>query len=380
MQVFDLLGNSYEQVVWCHDAPTGLRAIIAIHSTALGPALGGTRYYPYESEDEALVDVLRLAEGMTYKSALAGLDLGGGKAVIIGDPAHDKTEALLRAYGKFVDSLGGRYLTAEDVGTTQADMDLIWRETRCVTGVSPYLGGSGDPSEATANGVWWAMGAVAAHLDGPAADRTGSNRPGPEGSASPRGDLSGYHVVVSGVGKVGSGLARLLVGAGAKVSVCDTNAGAVERVVADLGVTALGVDDAHAVPCDVYAPCALGASLNDVTVPELRCRAVVGAANNQLAHPGVAADLSERGIVYAPDFVVNAGGVIDIADGLTGYHPDRAAAAVRRIGATTLAVLTHAAESGTTTVAAAEALARRRIDEVSAVQRLRTFPRRAGRR
>ncbi|MGH8921832.1 MAG: Glu/Leu/Phe/Val dehydrogenase dimerization domain-containing protein, partial [Actinomycetes bacterium] len=153
MEVFDQLGDGYEQVVWCHDAPTGLRAIIAIHSTALGPALGGTRYYPYASETDALVDVLRLAQGMTYKSALAGLDLGGGKAVILGDPAA-KTEALMRAYGRFVDSLGGRYLTAEDVGTTQADMDLIRRETRSVTGISPALGGSGDPSNATAQGVW----------------------------------------------------------------------------------------------------------------------------------------------------------------------------------------------------------------------------------
>ena len=166
MRIFDRIGDEYEQLVWCHDAATGLRAIVAIHSTALGPALGGTRYFPYASEDDAVEDVLRLAQGMTYKSALAGLDLGGGKAVIIGDPARDKSEALLRAYGRFVDSLAGRYLTAEDVGTTQADMDTIWKETRCVTGVSPYLGGSGDPSDATAHGVWYAMQAVAEHLAG----------------------------------------------------------------------------------------------------------------------------------------------------------------------------------------------------------------------
>jgi len=363
--VFDRLADEYEQVVWCHDRPSGLRAIVAIHSTALGPALGGTRYYPYDSEDDALEDVLRLAQGMTYKSALAGLDLGGGKAVIIGDPAKDKSEALLRVYGRFIDSLGGRYLTAEDVGTTQADMDTIWRETRCVTGISPYLGGSGDPSTATAQGVWWAMRAVAGHL---------------AGSSSADGDLDGAHVVISGVGKVGSALAGLLVGSGAKVSVCDTDRTAVARVVAALGVTAVNVDDAHTVDCDLFSPCALGASLNDTSVNELRARAVVGSANNQLAHPGVAATLAGRGVVYAPDFVVNAGGVIDIADGLTGYHPDRAAAAVSRIGATTLAVLTWAAERGTTTVTAAAELAEQRIAAVGSVPRLRTFPPPTGRR
>jgi glutamate dehydrogenase/leucine dehydrogenase len=360
MELFDHLAGEYEQVVWCHDPPTGLRAIVAIHSTALGPALGGTRYYPYATEDDALIDVLRLAKGMTYKSALAGLDLGGGKAVIIGDPQTSKSEGLLRAYGRFVDTLGGRYLTAEDVGTTQADMDMIRRETPCVTGVSRYLGGSGDPSNATAHGVWWAMRAMAAHL---------------EGSSEPEGDLSGHHVVVVGVGKVGSILCRLLAESGAKVTVSDVNPAAVERVVSDVGAAAVGTDEAYGTECDLLAPCALGGTLNDATVPALRCRAVVGAANNQLSHPDVAAALSERGIAYAPDFVVNAGGVIDIADGLSGYHPDRAEAAVRRVGVTTLAVLGRAAELGTTTVAAAEALAEQRISAVSGVSRIRTYPR-----
>jgi leucine dehydrogenase len=360
MELFERLAGEYEQVVWCHDPPTGLRAIIAIHSTALGPSLGGTRYYPYPSENDAVIDVLRLAKGMTYKSALAGLDLGGGKAVIIGDPQASKTEALLRAYGRFVDTLGGRYLTAEDVGTTQADMDIIRRETPCVTGVSRYLGGSGDPSNATAHGVWWAMRAVAAHL---------------ERSADPEGDLSGYHVVVVGVGKVGSRLCRLLVESGAKVTVSDVNPTAVDRVVGQVGAAAVSIEEAYSTDCDILAPCALGGTINDATVPHLRCRAVVGAANNQLAYDDVAIKLSERGTVYAPDFVVNAGGVIDIADGLTGYHPDRAEAAVRRVGATTLAVLSRAAEQGTTTVAAAEALAEQRISAVSRVAAIRTYPR-----
>jgi valine dehydrogenase (NAD+) len=367
VRVFDRIGDEYEQLVWCHDAPTGLRAIIAIHSTVLGPALGGTRYYPYASEDDAVEDVLRLAKSMTYKSAMAGLDLGGGKAVIIGDPARDKSEAQLRVYGRFVESLAGRYLTAEDVGTTQADMDIIWRETRCVTGVSPYLGGSGDPSEATAHGVWAAMKAVAAHLDrSPEADSNG--------------ELAGLHVVVSGVGKVGSVLTRLLVKSGAKVSVSDTDAGAVDAAVEQLGVAALDVDEAHSVACDILAPCALGATLNDRTVSELRCRAVVGAANNQLSHAGIAAALRAREILYAPDFVVNAGGVISIADGLTGFHPDRAAAAVARIGPTTRAVLTRAEDEGTTTVAAAESLATQRIASVGATKRVRTYVANADRR
>jgi len=360
MGTFSRIGDEYEQLSWCNDPATGLRAIIAIHSTALGPALGGTRYFPYDSEEDALEDVLRLARGMTYKSALAGLDLGGGKAVIIGDPDRDKTEALLRTYGRFIDSLGGRYVTAEDVGTTQADMDMIWRETACVTGISPYLGGSGDPSDATAWGVYWAMRAVAAHLDGTGqADR----------------DLDGQRVVVSGVGKVGSALVHLLVEAGAAVTVTDINAAAVARLVDKFSVEAVDPEKAHTIDCDILAPCALGASLNDETVPELSCRAVVGSANNQLAHPGVSSALALRGICYAPDFVVNAGGVIDIADGLTAYQPDRAAAAVRRIGATTAAVLRRSDEQHITTVAAAEALAEQRIAAVQGVQRLRTFPR-----
>lgn len=356
MNLWPRLGDEYEQVVFCHDHATGLRAIVAIHSTALGPALGGTRFYPYASDDDALVDVLRLARAMTYKSALAGLDLGGGKAVIIGDPAVIKTEALLRAYGRFVESLGGRYLTAEDVGTTQADMDLILQETTCVTGISPALGGSGDPSDATAEGVWSAMRAVAAHLG--------------------RADgLSGMRVVVSGVGKVGSALVRRLVGAGAKVTVADVNGAAVAGLVEGLGVDEATPDGAHRIPCDVFAPCALGGVINPRTIPELRCRAVVGAANNQLQTDDDAALLAARGVVYVPDFLVNAGGVINLADELAGHHRERALASVRRIGDTTRDVLTRAAETGMTTVAASLALADDRIAGVSARPRIRTFPR-----
>jgi glutamate dehydrogenase/leucine dehydrogenase len=354
VQLFDQLGDEYEQVIACHDAAAGLRAVVAIHSTALGPALGGTRFYPYISNDDALADVLRLARGMTYKAAAAGLDLGGGKAVIIGDPAVDKSEALLRIYGRFLDGLGGRYITAEDVGTTQADMDLISRETDCVTGVSRSLGGSGDPSAATAYGLWWAMKAVLHHLDGTT-------------------DLAGKHVVVAGVGKVGTALVRHLVEDRAIVTVTDVNDGAVARVVRDFDVGAVPVAEAYTVACDILAPCALGGVLNQHTIPLLKCRAVAGSANNQLATPEDGVRLADRAILYAPDFVVNAGGVINIAEELVGYQRDRAYARVRAIYDTTERVLRAAEAVGTTTVAAAESMARRRLTEVGGLQRVRTF-------
>ena len=357
VNVFDRIGaDAYEQVVYCHDRSTGLRAIVAIHSTRLGPALGGTRFYPYASEDAALDDVLRLAKGMTYKAAAAGLDLGGGKAVILGDPAVDKREALIRTYARFVDTLGGRYVTAEDVGTTQADMDLIRRETTRVTGASRELGGSGDPSEATAVGVLWAMKAVAERLWG-----------------SP--SLVARHVVVYGVGKVGTILVGLLSEEGARITVADIAPAAVERVVSQHGVRVTPVESAHTIPCDIFSPCALGGTLDAVRIPQLGCAAVVGAANNQLAEPSAAKLLADAGVLYAPDYVVNAGGVINIAEELSprGYHRDRAFAAVRRIFDTTAAVLATAEAEGVTTAEAADGLAERRIEAVGHVRHIRTF-------
>jgi glutamate dehydrogenase/leucine dehydrogenase len=347
-----MAADGYEQIVHCHDPGTGLRAIIAIHSTRLGPALGGTRCYPYADEEAALTDVLRLAQGMTYKAAAAGLDAGGGKAVIIGDPRSVKTEALLRAYGRFIDTLGGRYLTAEDVGTTQADMDLIRTETTRVTGTSLALGGSGDPSEATADGLLSAISAVCDH------------------------DLAGLRVVISGVGKVGSGLARRLVAARADVTVADVDADRVLALKAELGVPSVSPDDAHRTPCDVFSPCALGACLSEETIPELACRTVVGAANNQLATPADAARLTDRGIVYAPDFVVNAGGVINLCAELApgGYHPELARQRIAAIGHTLREVLDDAEVRGITTAEAAEQRAERRIAALGGIQHLRTFP------
>jgi valine dehydrogenase (NAD+) len=362
MFLFDRLGDEYEQIVVCHDDITGLRAIIAIHSTVLGPALGGTRFYPYPSEDQAMEDVLRLARGMTYKAAVAGLALGGGKAVIVGDPATTKSEDLLRAYGRFLASLSGRYITAEDVGTTQADMDVIFTETGDVAGISSTHGGSGDPSAATAYGLWWAMKAVREVLD----DTT---------------DLSGCRIVVSGVGKVGTALVGHLVAEGAKVNVADVDDAAVARTTAAFGVEAVSAAEAHLIDCDIFAPCALGGALNAATIGHLACRAVVGSANNQLATAADGMRLADRGIVYAPDFVVNSGGVINIADELAGYDRTRAYDRVRGIFDTTRQVLAVSREQGVTPNEVAEAIANRRLAAgASGVDRIRTFHGTANRR
>ncbi|HUS61656.1 MAG TPA: Glu/Leu/Phe/Val dehydrogenase dimerization domain-containing protein [Acidimicrobiales bacterium] len=355
MNIFERVNrDDYEQVVFCHNREAGLKAVIAIHSTKLGPSLGGTRYYPYGSEDQAVEDVLRLSRGMTYKSAAAGLDLGGGKAVIIGDPARDKTETLLRAFARFVDSLGGRYITAEDVGTTQSDMDMIRRETRFVTGVSQSLGGSGDPSEATAYGVLHGMKATAKHLWGEAS-------------------LEGRHVCITGVGKVGYGLLRHLIEERARVTVADVSQTAVDRAVSDFGVEAVEVEKSHAIECDIWSPCALGGALNAITIPELSCRAVVGAANNQLADAASMEALTAQGVTYAPDYIVNAGGVINISEELRGYNKERAYGNVRRIYDTTLMVLETARASSISTAAAADHVAERRMTELARVQLIRTF-------
>lgn len=325
----------------CHHPESGLRAIVAIHSTKLGPALGGTRFRAYGSDEEALDDVLRLSRAMTYKAAVADLPLGGGKAVILGDPATTRTEALIRTYGRFLEALGGRYLTAEDVGTSAADMDLIRTETRFVTGTSA---GSGDPSPATAIGVVHAMRAAAERLWG---------APG----------LVGRRVVVNGVGKVGSTLVGHLVQEGAQVTVADIRPEAVGSLVDAYGVTAVPPERAHAVECDVYSPCALGGALSPVTIPEMRCAAVVGAANNQLSEPGCAELLAGAGVLYAPDYVVNGGGIINIVEelGSGGYDRERAQAALARVGDTLRMVMSAADAEGITTAAAADRLAERRL-------------------
>jgi valine dehydrogenase (NAD+) len=342
-----VFASDHEEVVFCHDRASGLRAIIAIYSTALGPSLGGTRFYPYEREDAALADVLNLSRGMAYKNALAGLDHGGGKAVIWGDPGKDKNEALLRAYGRFVESLGGRYVTACDVGTYVQDMDVIARESRYVTGRSPSEGGAGDSSVLTAWGVFQGMRACAERKWG-------------------RPSLDGRRVGIAGVGKVGRHLVDHLVEDGAEVVVTDVSAAAVAAVTtAHPQVrTAADADALVRTPLDVYAPCALGGALSDEVVDVLQAPVVCGAANNQLAHPGVEKILADRGVLYAPDYVVNSGGVIQVADEYRGYVPERARAKATAIFDITRDIFATAAEEGVPPAVAADRLAERRMAEV----------------
>jgi valine dehydrogenase (NAD+) len=345
--------GDHEQVVFCRDELAGLRAIIAIHSTALGPALGGTRFHPYASEEDALADVLHLSRAMSYKNALAGLDHGGGKAVILGDPNRDKTEVLLRAYGRFVQSLGGRYITACDVGTYVEDMEVVARESDFVTGRSLAHGGAGDSSILTAFGVFQGMRAAAEHVWGVPT-------------------LSGRRVGVAGVGKVGMHLVDHLLADGAEVIVADVSAQAIGRVCAAHPEVAV-VPNTEALvrePIDVYAPCALGSALDDPTVTALCAKVVCGGANNQLEHPGVEKLLDERGILYAPDYVVNSGGVVQVADEIGGFDFQRAKARVAKIFDTTLAIFELAERDGVPPAVAADHLAERRIADVG---RLRTI-------
>jgi valine dehydrogenase (NAD+) len=337
--------SGHEQVVFCQDPASGLRAVIAIHSTALGPALGGTRFYPYASEDDAVADVLDLSQAMAYKAACAGLDLGGGKAAIIGDPRRDKSEALLRAYGRFVQCLGGRYVTACDVGTYVEDMDVVALECDFVTGRSRARGGAGDSSILTAYGVFQAMRAVAETCWGAAS-------------------LRGRRVGVSGVGKVGRRLVDHLLADGASVLVADVSDEAVARVrAAHPQVEAVAVDALPTAAMDVFAPCAMGGALDERTVAAMRATVVCGAANNQLAEPEVAKLLADRGILYAPDYVVNAGGLIQVADEIGGYSEERARARAAGIYDTTKRVLRLAAEEGVPPSVAADRLAERRMAE-----------------
>jgi len=339
--------SQHEQVVFCHDKTTGLRAIIGIYSTALGPALGGTRFYPYASEQAALDDVLRLSKGMAYKNAVAGLDLGGGKAVIIGDPNTDKTPELLRAYGRFVESLNGRYVTACDVGTYVADMDVVSETTRWATGRSEANGGAGDSSVLTAYGVFQGQRACAQHVWG-------------------EPTLKGRTVGIAGVGKVGRLLTGHLLEDGASVVVTDVSEKALAAIQAQYPQVEV-VPDAETLvrsDIDVYAPCALGGALDDATVEALTAKVVCGGANNQLVveGPGGTADrLMARGITYAPDFLVNAGGVIQVSDELHGFDFERARKGASAIFENTLTVLRTADEKGISAAAAADHVAEERM-------------------
>jgi valine dehydrogenase (NAD+) len=353
------LFEGHEQVVFGNDPQAGLRCIVAIHSTTLGPALGGTRFYPYPGEEAALIDVLRLSKAMAYKAACAGLDLGGGKAVIVGDPVRDKTEALLRAYGRVIESLGGRYVTACDVGTFPTDMAIVGRETRWATGADVAEGGSGDSGVLTAYGTYIGLKACLHRLFG---DDSGRDR----------------HIAIQGIGKVGRRLAEHLHVEGAKLTVADIDPARTAWCEEHLGADVVALDKIHAVDADVFSPNALGGVLNDATIPELQCRIVAGAANNQLLAARHGEALAEAGILYAPDYVINAGGLIQVGDELhrDGYSPERARAHTEQIGIRLLEIFDLADELAVSTAHAADLVAERRM---AAVGRLRNFwlPRRA---
>jgi leucine dehydrogenase len=341
--VFESVGvETHQSVHFGIDHQSGLRSIVAVHDTTLGPALGGTRFYPYADEDAALVDVLRLSKGMTYKAACAGLAFGGGKAVIIGDPKTDGSAALFTAYGKFINSLGGTYITAEDVGTTVPNMVLVARETKHVSGLPMEQGGSGDPSPATARGVSAAFEAVAMALWGTSS-------------------LEGRRVAIKGVGKVGMALAEILASRGVELVVADRNENATEAATRDFGAKVTSVEDIHRVDCDIFSPCALGSDLNETTIPELSCQAVAGSANNQLATDADGVRIKKAGILYAPDFVVNAGGIINIAAEQGGYTTGKAAEMVDRIKINLTEILAEADRLDIDTHQAAEHVANERL-------------------
>lgn len=351
MELFSTMATlEHEQVVVCHDPRVGLRAIIAVHSTALGPSLGGVRVYDYATEADAFTDVLRLSRGMTYKSALAGIDLGGGKTVVMGGPAV-KSEGLFRALGRHVQSLGGRYFAAEDMNTTEQDMDWMREETEFVTGCGPHHGGAGEPGPVTAWGVFHGVRATVDQVFGSS-------------------DLSGRRIAIQGVGAVGYRLARFLKEEGAELVFTDINKRRVAEVAHELGGSVLEGDDFWAADVDVIAPCAIGAVVNEHTIGLMRAKAVAGAANNILAKEKEDSQrLAERGILFAPDYVINAGGVIAMYCEIKGWGVDKAMTDSCKIFDTTKRVFAAANERGCTTIEASNALAQERIDTVGGLRR-----------
>lgn len=351
--VFEKMGSmQHEQVVFCHDPAVGLKAIIAIHDTTLGPALGGCRMWDYSSEGEAIEDVLRLSRGMTYKAAVAGLNLGGGKAVIMG-PTSLKSEGLFRAFGRFVQNLNGRYITAEDVNISVADIEAVAVETQYVTGTKSQPGASGDPSPVTAIGVFSGIRAAVRQRLG-------------------KDSLQGIRVGVQGCGKVGSYLCELLAGEGAKLFISDIDANRCRTLAEKFGAEVVENRRLIGSDLDVFAPCALGAILNDETIPQLRCTIVAGGANNQLADEEKhGAALMQRNILYAPDYVINAGGLINVAYELKGYNKEAAINEAQGIYQTLLGIFRESLQQGISTRQASDRLAERRIKSVRSVTGLR---------
>jgi leucine dehydrogenase len=344
--------HNHEQVLFCNDNSTGLKAIIAIHNTVLGPSLGGTRMWNYSSEMEALHDVLRLSRGMTYKSSVAGLNLGGGKAVIMGDARKIKNEALLRRFGKFVNSLGGKYITAEDVAMTSRDMEIIKMETDFVSGLPENMGGSGDPSPVTAYGVYVSMKASAREVWG-------------------NDSLSGKKVLVQGIGHVGEVLVGHLTKEGAKVYIHDISEERLAAAARKYGSQPVTSDTMFDLDIDIYAPCALGATVNDETLSRLKCKIICGAANNQLANEQRHGEMVGRqGILYAPDYVVNAGGIINVYYELEGYNRERAMTHAEKIYETTFNLFQLAKKEGIPTYMAANRLGEQRIEAIAKINAL----------
>lgn len=333
----------HEQVVFCYDKKSGLKAIIAIHNTTLGPALGGTRMWPYKSEAEAINDVLRLSRGMTYKAAISGLQLGGGKAVIIGDSRKDKTQAMFEKYGEFIESLNGRYITAEDVGSNTQDMVYVNKHTKHVTGLPENMGGSGDPSPVTAFGVYMGMKASAKQAWG-------------------SDSLSGKKIMIQGVGNVGKNLVKLTREEGAKVFISDINQDQLNAIATQYNAEIVDMNSVYDTDVDIYAPCALGATLNTENINRLKCSVVAGAANNQLADEEIHGKMiGDRGILYAPDFLINAGGLINVYSEIKGYNREQALEQAREIYQTTLEIFKKATQENLTTVEAAKRIAEERL-------------------
>jgi len=348
--IFDTISTTgHEEVVFCHNKDAGLKAIIAIHNTVLGPALGGLRMWPYKSEQEAVNDALRLSRGMTYKNAVAGLNIGGGKAVIIGDPAKDKSEALFRAFGRFVNSLNGRYITAEDVGIDVNDMEHVFRETEFVTGVHQVHGGSGDPSPFTAYGTLQGLMAALSAKFG-------------------NEDIGKYTYAVQGAGHVGMEFIKLLREQKAKVYVTDINKDLVRQAVDEFGCTAVGLDEIYDTDAEVYSPCALGGTVNEATLPRLKCKIICGAANNQLANDAIGDEVEKRGMLYAPDYAVNAGGVMNVSLEIDGYNRERAMRMMRTIYVNVGRIFQIAKRDNIPTYKAADRMAEERIATIGKIK------------
>lgn len=342
--------NDHQKVVYCYDKATGLKAIIAIHDTTLGPALGGTRMWNYKSEGEALTDVLRLSRGMTYKAAITGLNLGGGKAVIIGDSKKDKSEAMMRRYGKCIENLNGEYITAEDVGTSPKDMEYVKMETNHVAGIPESLGGLGDPSPVTAYGVYMGMKACAQIQWG-------------------NDSLNGKVVAVQGVGHVGENLVKHLREENAKVYISDINEERLKEISKKYGAEVVANNAIYDLDIDIYAPCALGATVNTESLNLLKCSIIAGAANNQLADENIHGNMvMEKGILYAPDFLINAGGLINVYSELMGYSSKRAMEKTEHIYEVALEILKKSREEKIPTFVAANRIAEKRIEDIRRIK------------